>query len=122
MSGSGTVAPIYDYKVLYEKLLKYLRIIVIEKFGYGYSDIYESSCDIDTLVDIEKQVLETIGEKGPYILAAYSALGLEAIRWKQKYPDDVMTIVGIDMANPLTYKNWTSDKIEKRMKLFNKKC
>lgn len=50
MSGSGTVAPVYDFKILYEKLIHKYRIIVIEKFGYGYSDIFESSCDIDSLV------------------------------------------------------------------------
>lgn len=41
MSGSGTIAPMYDFKVLYEKLISDFRIIVIEKFGYGYSDLYE---------------------------------------------------------------------------------
>lgn len=37
MSGSGTVAPIYDFKILYEKLISKYRVIVIEKFGYGYT-------------------------------------------------------------------------------------
>ena len=36
MSGSGTVAPVYDFKILYEKLVSDYRIIAIEKFGYGY--------------------------------------------------------------------------------------
>ena len=35
MSGHCTVAPVYDFKVLYEKLLHNFRVIVIEKFGYG---------------------------------------------------------------------------------------
>lgn len=39
MSGAGVPAPVYDYKVLYEKLKDAFRIIVIEKFGYGYSDL-----------------------------------------------------------------------------------
>ena len=72
MSGSGTVAPVYDFKILYEKLLDDFRVIVIEKFGYGYSDIFETPCDIDTLVSIQKKALEIIGEKGPYILAPHS--------------------------------------------------
>ena len=29
MSGSGTVAPVYDFKILYEKLSKSFRVIVI---------------------------------------------------------------------------------------------
>lgn len=120
MAGSATVAPVYDFKILYEKLVKNFRVIVIEKFGYGYSDIFESSCDIDNLVEIQKKALRLVGETGPYILISHSASGLEAIRWKQKYPDDIMAIIGIDMATPLTYKNWTNEKVEKRIQLMKK--
>ena len=122
MSGHCTVSPVYDFKVLYEKLLHDFRVIVIEKFGYGYSDIYESSCDIDTLVSIQRQALEALGEAGPYILAPHSMSGLEAIRWKQKYPDDVSAIVGIDnratMDLDTTLKNLplTPEAIEKALK------
>lgn len=116
MSGSGTVAPVYDFKILYEKLVDDFRIIVIEKFGYGYSDIFETPCDIDTLVLIQKEALETIGEIGPYILAPHSMSGLEAIRWKQKYPEDVCAIIGLDMATPISYKNWTDAEVAKKIK------
>ena len=118
MSGHCTVSPVYDFKVLYEKLLHNFRVIVIEKFGYGYSDIYESSCDIDTLVSIQRQALEALGEAGPYILAPHSMSGLEAIRWKQKYPDDVSAIVGIDMATPLSFSVWTEEDIKKAVRLM----
>lgn len=116
MSGSGTVAPVYDFKILYEKLVDDFRVIVIEKFGYGYSDIFETPCDIDTLVSIQKEALKAIGEIGPYILAPHSMSGLEAIRWKQKYPEDVCAIIGIDMATPISYKNWTDKEVAKRIK------
>ena len=118
MSGHCTVSPVYDFKVLYEKLLHDFRVIVIEKFGYGYSDIYKSSCDIDTLVSIQRQALEALGEAGPYILAPHSMSGLEAIRWKQKYPDDVSAIVGIDMATPLSFSVWTEEDIKKTVRLM----
>ena len=118
MSGHCTVSPVYDFKVLYEKLLHDFRVIVIEKFGYGYSDIYKSSCDIDTLVSIQRQALETLGEAGPYILAPHSMSGLEAIRWKQKYPDDVSAVVGIDMATPLSFSVWTEEDIKKTVRLM----
>lgn len=118
MSGHCTVSPVYDFKVLYEKLLHDFRVIVIEKFGYGYSDIYESSCDIDMLVSIQRQALETLGEAGPYILAPHSMSGLEAIRWKQKYPDDVSAIVGIDMATPLSFSVWSEEDIKKTVRLM----
>ena len=120
MSGSGTVAPVYDFKVLYEKLIENYRIIVIEKFGYGYSDITDYPCDIDSLVELQRQVLELSNESGPYILVSHSASGLEAIRWEQKYPNEVKAIIGIDMTNPFTYKNWSSEQIDQRIKLMKK--
>ena len=112
MSGHCTVSPVYDFKVLYEKLLADFRVIVIEKYGYGYSDICDSPCDIDTLVSIQRQALADIGEAGPYILAPHSMSGIEAIRWKQKFPDEVSAIIGIDMATPLSFSVWTDKQIK----------
>ena len=118
MSGHCTVSPVYDFKVLYEKLLHDFRVIVIEKFGYGYSDIFDSPCDIDTLVSIQRQALATLGEAGPYILAPHSMSGIEAIRWKQKFPDEICGIVGIDMATPLSFSVWTDKQIKQTVLLM----
>ena len=118
MAGHCTVAPVYDFKVLYEKLLRDFRIIVIEKFGYGYSDIWDSPSEIDTLVSIQRQALAALGEEGPYILAPHSMSGLEAIRWKQKYPDEVSAIIGIDMATPLSFSVWSEIDIKKTIRIM----
>lgn len=118
MSGHCTVSPVYDFKVLYEKLLNNFRVIVIEKYGYGYSDIYDSACDIDTLVSIQRQALIEIGEEGPYILTPHSMSGLEAIRWKQKFPNEVSAIIGIDMATPLSFSVWKEEDIKKIVRLM----
>ncbi|MBQ9686855.1 MAG: alpha/beta hydrolase [Oscillospiraceae bacterium] len=117
MSGSGTVAPVYDFKILYEKLVSNYRIIVIEKFGYGYSDLYEGSCDIDSVIAFQREALEKAGEMGPYILVPHSMSGLEAIRWKQKYPNEVKAIVGLDMAVPGFYLLWKQE-IDRRIRFM----
>ena len=119
MSGSATVSPIYDFKNLYEKLTDKYNIVVIEKFGYGYSDIYETPCDIDTLVSIDRTALEKAQISKPYILLPHSMSGLEAIRWKQRYPDEIKAIIGIDMATPFAYEKWTDKKIQKTVKIFS---
>ena len=116
MSGHCTIAPVYDFKVLYEKLAQRFRIIVIEKFGYGYSDICDSPCDIDTLVSTPRQALSLVGETGPYVLTAHSMSGLEAIRWKQQFPDEVAAIIGIDMATPLSFSVWTDAELKKTIR------
>ena len=118
MSGSGTVAPVYDFKILYQKLSKSFRVIVIEKFGYGYSDIFDSPADIDTIVSTQKKALEAVSENGPYILFPHSMSGIEALRWVQIYPDDVMAIIGNDMCTPLTYSAWTNEKVKNKVRLM----
>ena len=120
MSGSGTIAPVYDFKILYKKLIADYRIIVVEKFGYGYSDHFEGPCDIDTVVGLQRQALEKAGEKGPYILVPHSMAGLEAIYWKQKYPDEVKAIIGLDMAVPAIYLAWSDADIDRRIQLMRR--
>ncbi len=115
MSGSGTVAPVYDFKILYQKLADDYRIIVIEKFGYGYSDLYDAPCDIDSLLSYYREVLSKIGEEGPFVLLPHSLSGLEAIRWKQKYPNEIKTIIGLDMAVPAQYLSWGQEGVDKRV-------
>ncbi len=115
MSGSATAAPMYDFKILYGKLLDDFRVIVIEKFGYGYSDLYGGPCDIDSVVSFQRQALEKVGEKGPFILAPHSMSGLEAVRWAQKYPNEITAIIGLDMAVPQTYLNWGDAELNKRI-------
>lgn len=115
LSGSATVAPVYDFKILYRKLLRDFRVIVIEKFGYGYSEHYEAPCDIDSLVSYLRQALEQLGESGPFILLPHSMSGLEAIRWKQKYPEEIRAIIGLDMAVPAQYLDWGQEGLNKRV-------
>lgn len=104
MSGSGVAAPVYDYKVLYSKLSGTYRVAVIEKFGYGYSDVSGLPRDIDTLVREDREALKQAGISGPYVLMPHSMSGLEALYWAQRHPDEVPAIVGLDPSVPETYE------------------
>ena len=44
--------------------------------------------------------------------------GLEAIRWKQKYPDEVKAIIGLDMAVPGVYLHWKQKEIDQRIRFM----
>jgi pimeloyl-ACP methyl ester carboxylesterase len=103
LSGAGTTAPVYDFKPLYSLLSNDYRIAVVEKIGYGYSDIADVSRDIDTILSETREALRLAGENSPYILILHSMSGLEALRWAQLYPDEVVGIIGIDMAIPSVY-------------------
>lgn len=103
MSGAGVAAPVYDYKVLYSKLSDEYHVVVIEKFGYGYSDVSGLPRDIATLVKEDREALKLAGEDGPYVLMPHSMSALESLYWAQHYPDEVPAIVGLDMALPECY-------------------
>jgi len=103
LAGFGTTAPVYDFKPIYSQLSGEFRIAVVERFGYGYSDIADRPRDIDTVLSETRAALSLIGETGPYVLFPHSMSGLEAIRWAQLYPEEVIGIVGIDMAVPSFY-------------------
>ena len=120
LSGSGTTVPSLDFKILYSKLADRYRIIVIEKYGYGYSDLYEGPCDIDSVVNYQREALRKTGENGPYVLLPHSMSGLEAIRWSQLYPDEVTALIGIDMATPKTYFKWAGGELDKRIATIKK--
>ena len=120
LSGSGTTVPSLDFKILYSKLADRYRIIVIEKFGYGYSDLFEGPCDIDSVVAYQREALRQTGENGPYILLPHSMSGLEAVRWSQLYPDEITALIGIDMATPKTYFKWAGGELDKRIATIRK--
>ncbi len=105
LSGSGTCSPILDFKSLYSLLVDDFTIVVVERFGYGFSDDIDCNRDIDSILSDTRQALNACGLSGPYILCPHSMSGLEALYWAQTYPDEVRAIVGLDMAFPEYYKN-----------------
>jgi pimeloyl-ACP methyl ester carboxylesterase len=117
MSGSATVAPVYDFKSLYSRLSDEYRIAVVEKAGYGYSEISAVERDIDTMLNEVRQGLTLAGESGPYVLCPHSMSGLEAIYWAQQYPEEVKAIVGLDMAVPESYDYFNFSSVNQMMYL-----
>lgn len=100
MAGANTPAVTYDFKPLYSQLSDEYKIVVIEKFGYGYSDDMDGERSLSTLLRQDREALKEAGIEAPYILCPHSASGLEAIRWAQQYPEEVEAIIGLDMAVP----------------------
>ena len=106
LSGSGTPAPILDFKSLYSLLEDDYRIVVIEKYGYGYSDMVDTERSFTTILRQDREALEKAGVEGPFILCPHSMSGLEAIMWAQDYPEEVEAIVGLDNVLPRTYDGY----------------
>lgn len=103
MSGGGTCSPILDFRSLYSLLSDKYQIAVVEKFGYGFSDVVNKNRDIDSILEDTRAALTAVGSTAPYVLCPHSMSGLEALYWAQKYPDEVSAIIGLDMAVPEYY-------------------
>ncbi len=103
MSGSGIAAPIYEMKGLYRKFSKENKIAVVERAGYGYSEVFDDTRDIDTILDQTRKALIQSGNNPPYILVPHSIAGIEAVYWAQKYPNEVKAIIALDIGLPKQY-------------------
>ncbi|OXS74806.1 hypothetical protein B1B04_07875 [Lysinibacillus sp. KCTC 33748] len=103
MAGSGVAAPIYEMKGLYSKFSQQHKIAVIERAGYGYSDVSKDERDIDTILAQTREALLKSGNKPPYILVPHSMSGIEAIYWAQKYPEEIKGIIALDIGLPSQY-------------------
>lgn len=106
MSGAGTCSPTLDFKTLYSLFENDYQIAVVEKAGYGFSDISDVDRDIDTILFETRESLNKAGVKNnKYILFPHSMSGIEALYWANKYPDEIKGIVGLDPAIPKVYEN-----------------
>ncbi|MBM7556550.1 alpha/beta fold hydrolase [Halanaerobacter jeridensis] len=110
MAGLGTASPVYDFKVLYKKLSKDYRIAVLERAGYGWSDITSSPRDINTVLEETRRALRLAGESPPYVLFPHSMAGLEALHWANLYSEEVKAIISLDAMVP-GYIEQIEDKV-----------
>ena len=117
MSGWSTPSPILDFKPLYSRLSDDYKIVVVEKFGYGFSDVVDGERDFDTILRQDREALQKADIKAPYILCAHSYSGYEATLWAQRYPDEVEAIVGLDMCTANCKSEELYQKEQSLMKL-----
>lgn len=109
MSGLSTSSPFYDFKALYDHLSDDHRVVVVERAGYGWSDITTSSRDIDTVLEETRRALSLAGENPPYFLFPHSLSGMEAIYWANLYPEEIKAIIGLDPFIPEYYEQTEED-------------
>ncbi|WP_172255268.1 alpha/beta fold hydrolase [Saccharibacillus deserti] len=106
IAGWGTASPYADFSPMYEFLQEQAQFAVVERFGYGYSDITDEKRDIDRITEEMHEALQQAGVEPPYVLTGHSLGSLEAIRFAQLYPDEVQGIVTIDAGSPEFYKTF----------------
>lgn len=106
LSGGGTCSPILDFKTLYSTLSDSCKVVVVEKLGYGFSDVVDTERSIASIWDDTRAALSAAEIPGPYVLCPHSMSGIEALYWAQQFPEEVEAIIGLDMAVPQAYEDY----------------
>ncbi len=108
LSGWGTAAPAVDFAPLIRELDAF-NVIVIEGFGYGYSDLGVTDRTVENITSEIHEVLAKLGVHSPVILAGHSIGGLYTHYYANAYPGEVAAIIGIDPMTAQTSSLEVSD-------------
>lgn len=109
LSGLGTSAPTLDFEPLINELSKNNKVVVVEPFGYGWSDITDKKRTVENIVEEARLALKQSGIKGPYVLMPHSISGIYSMYYANKYPDEIKGIIGIDPTLPKQVKYFGED-------------
>jgi pimeloyl-ACP methyl ester carboxylesterase len=101
LSGLGTIATALDFAPLVRELVAY-DVIVVERFGYGYSDMSARDRTVENTSTELHQVLSALDIGKPYVLAGHSIAGFYTLDYANRYPGEVAAVIGIDPTVPTT--------------------
>ena len=100
LSGLGTVAPALDFEPLINELAKNHKVVVVEPFGYGWSDLTKKERTVENIVGEMRAALEKLDIEGPYILMPHSISGIYTMYYANTYREEVEAVIGIDPTFP----------------------
>ena len=95
LSGFGTPAPAVDFAPLIRELDAF-NVIVIEGFGYGFSDTDVPNRTVENITFEIHDVLDKLDVDSPVVLLGHSVGGLYTHYYANAYPGEVSAIIGID--------------------------
>ena len=99
LSGLGTAAPGLDFAPLVRELGRF-DAIVVEGFGYGYSDLEGPVRSNENISTELHDALAKLQVRPPYVLAGHSIAGFYMLDYANRYPAEVSAVVGIDATIP----------------------
>lgn len=96
LTGFGIQSPVLEYKALAQKLSENYRVVILEYFGYGFSSKTDEQRSNEKIIEEIRLGLINAGVNGPYVLMPHSLSNLYAMKYSQKYPEEVQAIVSLD--------------------------
>lgn len=76
MFGLGSIVFLIDFKLLIEELKSDFRVVVVEFFGYGFSDEIIKEWSVENIIDEIRMVFKEVNIDGLYIFMFYFILGI----------------------------------------------
>ncbi|MFD0616942.1 alpha/beta fold hydrolase [Paenibacillus sp. GCM10027629] len=111
LPGLATAAPALDFKPLIEELSPFYKVIVVEPFGYGLSDLTEKERTTENIVREIHDALQGLNIER-YILMGHSISGVYGLDYVNKYENEVIAFVGLDSSVPTLTEKIESSQLE----------
>lgn len=99
LPGYGTAAPAIDFEPLIEELSPFYKVVAVEPFGYGLSDVTDKERSTENIVSEIHEALQSL-HIDKYILMGHSIAGIYGLDYVNKYGDEVTAFAGIDSSVP----------------------
>ncbi|MDH6430090.1 pimeloyl-ACP methyl ester carboxylesterase [Paenibacillus sp. PastH-3] len=99
LPGYGTAAPALDFKALIDELSPFYKVVMIEPFGYGLSDLTKKERSKENIVSEIHEALQALNIDH-YILMGHSISGIYGLDYVNKYENEVSAFVGLDSSVP----------------------
>lgn len=100
LSGYGTASPVLDFAPLVDELDDAHTVVVVERFGYGYSDLDVTDRTVENISTELHDTLATLEVHDSYVLVAHSLAGIYALDYVNRFPGEVSALVTIDGTVP----------------------
>lgn len=100
LNGYGTASPALDFTPLIKELKDEYTVVVIERFGYGYSDKDATDRTVENISTELHETLKALGVNGSYILIGHSMAGIYSLDYVNRFPGEVSALVTIDGTVP----------------------
>ncbi|MDQ8735195.1 alpha/beta hydrolase [Paenibacillus sp. LHD-38] len=97
--GYGDIAPGLSYTKMLEELSPHYRVVVVEPFGYGLSDIIDEPRTIENITEEIHEAVKQVGVD-KYILMGHSISGVYGMKYIDRYRDEVTGFIGLDSSTP----------------------
>lgn len=102
MTGYGAPSPVLEFAPLVDDLDDEATVVVVEPFGYGWSDRQtEADRTVENMSSELHQTLAALQVRRPYTLVTHSIGALYALDYVNRFPGEVRAVVSIDGSVPL---------------------